>query len=151
MVKLEIPKGRAVKLDLVGTDLIGAKHDLVFGLTQFIEKFGVEVKGQTLILYKYLRKDMTSPYQGLKYEIGKIYKMDIKDCDENIFNNCGAGFNVATKEWCLKDSKHREGEWKFVQAAVHWKDVISVPLYTDGKIRCRKMKILADVTDGEDK
>ena len=41
-------------------------------------------------LYKVLNKDMASPFQNFKYEIGKEYIC--KDFDENINNDCSKGF-----------------------------------------------------------
>ena len=54
--------------------------------------------------YKYLLPDGTSPYQHFVYDlsIGKRYTTDL---DTNRFSDCGKGWNLATLEWILNDTR----------------------------------------------
>ncbi|MCK9599633.1 MAG: hypothetical protein M0R06_11375 [Sphaerochaeta sp.] len=54
--------------------------------------------------YKYLLPDGTSPYQHFVYDlsIGKRYTTDL---DTNRLSDCGKGWNLATLEWILNDTR----------------------------------------------
>ena len=136
-----------VGTNLVGANLVGAKHDLVFSLPAFVEKFEVKKDRGKLIMYKYVTENMTSPYRGAKYEVGKTYSMPRSECDENIFTGCGPGYNVATREWCIKNSRHNGYLDTAILLAVLVDpfDIVAIPITTDGKIRVRKMRVLGIV------
>ena len=96
----------------------------------------------TLRAFKYLNKDMRSPYQGFKYEIGKEYKTD--DYNENESEDCGKGISVATLEWCLKDT-NKNLDIIYVEVEFDAKDIVAIPYFTDGKFRVKKMKIVRKI------
>ena len=89
-----------------------------------------------LTYWKYLI-DGKSPYQYAKYEIGKVYKFNTFNDDENI--SCGEGGNVATLSWCLKD---RSSADEFIKVEFRVRDICAIPYATDGKFRVKKFKVL---------
>jgi uncharacterized protein YjbI with pentapeptide repeats len=51
-------------------------------------------------LYKLVTADGEGPfYGGITYRVGERY--EVKDANANIHEDCGAGINVATLDWCL--------------------------------------------------
>jgi len=117
----------------------------VFSIAAYIDEFKVNHKAGKLTLYKYLQLNNLSPYRNALYEVGKTYSMPRSDCDENIYNECGAGFNVATWEWCIKELGTRGPDHKLIEVSVSFQDIIAIPITTDGKIRVRKMKMVREV------
>ena len=81
---------------------------------------------------------------GLKYNIGDTVTVD--DWDDDAFVECGAGINLATLDWCLKE--YREGH-KILICEFTAKDIVAIPTATDGKFRVKKCKVIRekDITD----
>jgi len=98
----------------------------------------------TLRAYKYLDKDMKSPYQNFKYEIGKTYKSDVYEPDERIL--CSTGINVATLEWCLLDCSKDIDNHIFIEVEFNVKDIVAIPYNSDGKFRVKKIKVIKKLT-----
>ena len=94
-----------------------------------------------LIAYKYLNGNI-SPYQDFKYEIGKTY--EVKEFDTDEFNECGKGLNVATLEWCLKDTNFSLDK-TYIEIEFDPKDIVAIPYFTDGKFRVKKLKVIKKV------
>ncbi len=131
--------------DLEGADLRGARIEWVDILRSPLNILKYQ-KG-TLTAYKYLRDDMKSPYHNFKYVIGKEYSTS--DFDSNEFNNCGKGLNVATLEWCLKDSKVQLNKFRYIEVEFKAEDIVAIPYWSDGKFRVRKLKVVREVTKEE--
>ena len=101
---------------------------------------------ETLVAYKYLNKDMTSPYQNYRYVIGKTYTFKA-DTNERLL--CAEGCNVATLEWCLIDAKFDIENRVYVKVQFKAKDVV-IPYNSDGKFRVNgKVKIIKKLTKKE--
>jgi len=92
-----------------------------------------------LSFWKYL-KNGESPYQEYQYEVGREYSSDA--FGNNEANLCGAGLNVATLTWCLKDSFPAD---EFIEVEFLAGDIIAIPYATDGKFRVRKLKVLRQI------
>ena len=92
-----------------------------------------------LTFWKYLEKG-ESPYQEYQYEVGREYSSDA--FGNNEANLCGAGLNVATLTWCLKDSFPAD---EFIEVEFLAGDIIAIPYATDGKFRVRKLKVLRQI------
>jgi len=102
--------------------------------------------GTKLIAYKYLDGD-TSPYQKCKYEIGNAYSCDFLDKDET--KVCSNGVNVATLEWCLKETNNDLTRTYIVCQYEVKEDNIIIPFNTDGKFRVDEVKVLRKLTKEE--
>jgi len=93
-----------------------------------------------LTAYKYLTKDMYSPVQSvgkIKYEVGKEYEEKV---DKDRLEDCGAGLNIASLEWCLRETAGNIKDFKFIEVSFDPKDLI-VPYFSDGKFRVSKLKV----------
>ena len=90
--------------------------------------------------YKLTKSDGTGPYYTSNpYEIGETYTEKNADCDEN--KHCAEGISLATLDWCIREWK--EGYRIFV-AEFTAKDIACIPIYSDGKFRVKKCKIVAE-------
>ena len=96
--------------------------------------------------FKYLN-GTTSPYQNnMEYKVGKIYTE--KKCDKNEFVLCGAGLNVATLDWCLKDTDC-DLDKTYIEVEFDVKNIVAIPYNSDGKFRVRKLKVIRKLTKPE--
>jgi hypothetical protein len=119
--------------DLRGADLRGAnaKHISVYSSHLNI----LRSQKDSIIVYKYLTPDMKSPYYNTKYVIGKSYTSRFS-CDD-ITRSCGSGINVATLQWCLRDTNNDRDGFVYVECEVSPPESLIVPFSTDGKFRVR--------------
>ena len=117
----------------------GVEYHLVTPLSFLNDQIG------KIRLYKLVNKNNEGPYQGgIKYKIGEIAKVDKWDSDIN--TQCGAGISLATLDWCLKE--YQKG-YKILIAEFTAKDIVSIPIATDGKFRVKKCKIVGEKDIGE--
>lgn len=97
--------------------------------------------------YKYLNGDL-SPYQNFSYEIGKTYTVENSNDDE--LELCGEGINVATLDWCLRDTNCNLTK-TYIEVEFYAKDLI-IPYFSDGKFRIKKggkVKVVRKLTKKE--
>ena len=96
-----------------------------------------------IIAFKFLKYDMTAPYYNTKYKINETYTVEYyNDCEHD---NCGSGINVATLEWCLRNTNSDLNHYKYVEVEFDASDIVAIPYHSDGKFRVKKMKILREV------
>lgn len=128
--------------NLRGANLRGAKYkEPLFICDLYSLKLLPE--DTTLTFWKYLRGGL-SPYQNMKYEVGKEYKFKDYDSDEN--KQCGLGGNVATLMWCLKDNLDVD---EFIEVEFKVEDIVAIPYISDGKFRVKKFKVLRKINRKE--
>ena len=90
--------------------------------------------------YKLVDERSEGPFNGgLRYEIGKHYEVDNTNTDE--FQQCGAGINVATLDWCMREWK--EG-YRILVAEFSATDIAAIPTATDGKFRLHRCDIVGE-------
>ena len=91
--------------------------------------------------YKLVDAEGCSPINDKKltYEKGKTYEVKKPNCDVN--KQCGAGINVATMDWCLRE--WREG-WRILVVEFTAKDIAAIPTATDGKFRLYRCKVVGE-------
>jgi len=90
--------------------------------------------------YKLVNKEYEGPfYGGIKYEIGKIYKVEDVNTDVNI--QCGKGINLSTLDWCIKEWKEA---YHILVAEFTSDDIVAIPTGTDGKFRVSKCTIVGE-------
>ena len=90
--------------------------------------------------YKLTNEKGCGPYYGgITYEMGKEYFSDDPNIDP--LQHCGAGINVATLDWCMREWK--EGYHIFIVefTAV---DIAVIPTATDGKFRLLRCKMVGE-------
>ena len=89
--------------------------------------------------YKLVKGNGEGPYNGgIIYEIGKSYSVEDADCTDE---QCAAGINLATLDWCMR---YWQSGYRILVAEFTAKDIASIPVSTDGKFRCHRCKIVAE-------
>jgi hypothetical protein len=96
-------------------------------------------------LYKLVTADgfgpfpRTHPPKWPAYEIGKSYS--VKNANTDTAESCGAGINVATLDWVLREWKpgHRVLLVEFTA-----NDIACIPTATDGKMRLHRCKVVGE-------
>ena len=127
---------------LGGADLRGAKGihpEISTPLRILLEQPG------KIRAYKLVNAENIGPFNGgITYEVGKSY--EVKDADTNADQDCGAGINVATLQWCLQS--WQEG-YKVLIVEFTAKDIACIPNGTDGKFRLYRCDVVAkkDITE----
>jgi hypothetical protein len=90
--------------------------------------------------YKLVNEAAQGPtYGGITYEKGKEYSVDDADTDVDVL--CGAGINVATLPWCMKE--WREG-FRILVIEFTAKDIAAIPTASDGKFRLHRCKVVGE-------
>lgn len=93
-------------------------------------------------LYKLVTAEGVGPYNGgITYTVGETYEVSDANTDEAI--GCGAGINVATLDWCLRE--WRDG-YRILVVECTAQDIAAIPLGTDGKIRLRRCTVVGEKT-----
>jgi hypothetical protein len=59
--------------------------------------------------------------------------------DEN--EQCGAGINLATLDWCIN---LWQKDYKILICEFEAKDIVAVPIASDGKFRVKKCKVIKE-------
>ena len=90
--------------------------------------------------YKLVTKDGVGPFNGgVTYAIGEVVSVNTANTDPQ--EQCGAGINVATLDWCLANYQdgHRVLILEFTAA-----DVACIPTGTDGKFRLHRATVVGE-------
>jgi uncharacterized protein YjbI with pentapeptide repeats len=123
--------------DLIGANLIRAKGVNSFRCTPL--KILLDQPGK-IRAYKLVKENLEGPYNGgIKYHKGK--KVEVKDANTDESEHCGAGINLATLDWVMREWK--EG-FKILVAEFTAKDIAAIPTATDGKFRVFRCKIVGE-------
>ena len=89
--------------------------------------------------YKCLSKDGRSPYQEFSYDLSNKKEMINLDLDENINNDCGPGWNLATLKWIADECLKLDGI--ILECSIPKRGKIIVPKNSNGKFRTDIIKI----------
>ena len=90
--------------------------------------------------YKLVNAKSEGIYRGgIKYEVGQSYSVDEYDGDEQ--SQCGAGINLATLDWCLR---YYQPGYRILIAEFTAKDIVAIPIGSDGKFRVKRCKIVRE-------
>jgi hypothetical protein len=112
----------------------GVKKNLCTPLLLLLEQPG------KIRAYKLVNASMEGPYNGgVTYAKGKIASADNANTDDT--QHCGAGINIATLDWCMKE--WREG-YRILIVEFTAKDIACIPIATDGKFRVHRCKVVAE-------
>ena len=138
----DLPGANLSRANLSGADLYGADLSGANGVNKHICTPLLMLLDQPgkIRAYKLVNENFEGPYNGgIKYTKGK--KAAVGDgeanCDESVA--CGAGINLATLDWCMK-------EWKpgyhILVAEFKASDIAAIPTATDGKFRVKTCVIV---------
>lgn len=90
--------------------------------------------------YKLVNADGVGPYNGgIKYEIGETYK--VADANTDVTEQCGAGINLATLDWCMRGWC---AGYRILIAEFEAGDIAAIPTATDGKWRVHRCTIVGE-------
>jgi hypothetical protein len=90
--------------------------------------------------YKLVNENFEGPFNGgIKY-IGKK-KIKVDDANTSDTEQCAAGINLATLDWCM--AGWRPG-YHILVAEFEAKDIAAIPIATDGKFRVRQCVIVGE-------
>jgi uncharacterized protein YjbI with pentapeptide repeats len=90
--------------------------------------------------YKLVNANMEGPYNGgVVYSKGQI--VSVENANTNDTEQCGAGINIATLDWCMKG--WREG-YRILIVEFTAKDIAAIPIATDGKFRVHRCKVVGE-------
>lgn len=114
-------------------------QDLSHDLKESIRcQTGLGVFNNKIIAYKQVNKDLTSIYDSdFKYKVGETMEAEISKRDMNSFISCCSGLHFSNMNYWTKSADPRDTA--FLMAEIDLDDVIAVQ---EGKIRCKKAKIL---------
>jgi hypothetical protein len=82
---------------------------------------------------------------AITYKVGEEFEAEV---DKDKLNECGAGLNVASLEWCLRDTNGNIDDYKYIEVSFDPKD-LTVPYLSDGKFRVSKFKVERKLTKKE--
>ena len=129
--------------DLRGADLGGADLRGACGVNKYRTSplYLLYDQPGPIRLYKLVTAAGRGPFNGcwITYAVGEEYA--VADADTNESVGCGAGINLATLDWCLKE--WCEG-WRILVAEFTAADIAAIPIGTDGKLRVRRCVIVAE-------
>ena len=92
--------------------------------------------------YKLVTSDLKSPIhygKTLTYEKGKTVEVKGALTDPNV--ECGAGVNVATLDWCIKNWSTGR---RILIVEFTAKDIAAIPTTSDGKFRLHRCKVVGE-------
>jgi hypothetical protein len=92
------------------------------------------------IAYKLVTSQGYGPWnKWYKYVLGETYEVTNPNTD--VGEQCGAGVNVATLDWCLKNW---QTGYRILLVQFTAKDIACIPIATDGKFRLRKCTVVGE-------
>jgi hypothetical protein len=90
--------------------------------------------------YKLVTAAGVGPFNGgITYKVGKSY--EVKDAETDPTEQCAAGINLATLDWCLMN--WQKG-WRVLIAEFTAADIACIPTATDGKFRVHRCRIVGE-------
>jgi hypothetical protein len=133
--------------NLGGADLGGADMRGAIGFSKYLASPLHMLRDQVgpIRAYKLVAADGSSPisseigYAPIAYRIGDEVAEPGANADEQ--ENCGAGINLASLDWCLR--AWRPGRRILIVEFVA-EDIAAIPILSDGKFRVRRCKVVAE-------
>ena len=115
-------------------------------IDEYIDFYGLDASDTTVKLYKAVHF-----YYGAyhaDYDSSFIYTIDETVTPNNgftgsVLSSCGAGIHLAHKAWAINYGEYWS-DLAILECECEKSDVL-VPLYSDGKVRARKAKVLREV------
>ena len=125
------------RANLYGANLSGAKGVNKFTVTPLLM---LNDQPGRIRAYKLVNSVGVGIYRsGINYVIGKT--ISVAECNDDDTIQCGAGINLATLDWCIREWRE---SYRILIAEFTAKDIAAIPIATDGKFRVRKCKIVGE-------
>ena len=120
--------------NLSGAYLYGAK-----GINKYFSTALMMLMDQPgeICLYKLVNEKSEGIYNGgLKYIAGETVAVD--DASTTDTEQCAAGINVATLDWCMHEWR---SDYRILKIYFTADDIACIPIATDGKIRLHRCRV----------
>ena len=130
------------RADLIGANLIGAYLSGAAGIAPEICTPLLMLLDQPgpLRAYKLVNKRSVGPFNGgITYKIGE--SVEVTDADTDPTNECAAGINVATLDWCLREW---QPGYRVLIVEFDVADIACIPTATDGKLRLHRCVVVGE-------
>jgi hypothetical protein len=133
--------------NLTGADLYGANLTRAKGINPYRCTPLLLLKDQPgpIRAYKLINADDEGPYQGgIDYLATDSFHVD---ANMDVKEHCGAGINLATLDWCMREwmQGYRILIMEFTAKRADGSDNICIPTATDGKFRVHDCKRVGEV------
>ena len=121
--------------DLRSADLRSAKDQALYADNLTLLRY----QKHKIRAFKFVTSEMKSPINGdIVYKVGKYVGENNYNASE--LEDCGAGLNVATLEWCIKNNDKKDAV--YIEVEFKPEDIVSIPFQSDGKFRVKKLKVV---------
>jgi hypothetical protein len=128
--------------DLRGADLYEANLYRAVGVSAYASTPLMMLLDQPgkIRAYKLVNVDGYGPFNGgVYYEVGLCVEELVASTDPS--EHCGAGINVATLDWCIREWK--EG-YRILVIEFEAKDIAAIPVASDGKFRIFRCDVVGE-------
>jgi hypothetical protein len=90
--------------------------------------------------YKLVTADGVGPFNGgITYTVGEFY--EVANANPDVTAHCGAGINLATLDWCLREWS---AGYRVLIAEFTAADIAAIPTASGGKFRVHRCRIVAE-------
>ena len=140
--RADLARANLARANLTGADLTEANLTGANGVNKFCTTplYILADQPGKIRAYKMVNTESEGIYRGgIKYEVGQSYSVDEYDGNEQ--EQCGAGINLATLDWCLR---YYQPGYRILIAEFTAKDIVAVPIGSDGKFRVKRCKIVRE-------
>ena len=130
------------RANLFGANLFGAKLSGAIGISpeRCTPLFMLRDQPGIIHAYKLVTANGIGPFTGgITYQIGRSY--EVAEANTDPLEQCGAGINVATLDWCLMN--YSAGYRVFIVAFTA-ADIAVIPTATDGKFRLFRCTVVSE-------
>jgi hypothetical protein len=111
-------------------------------MQNFVLYHGIDVVNGNAVLYKAVRKNLTSFYdKDFQYVIGEKRQ---HECDLCVLRECSYGLHVSTLAWAKDFGKHRPDDFVVLKCLVPIECIV-VPKGSDGKVRTSELVVVGMV------
>ena len=133
-VELAVKSGANLsRANLSGADLSGADGISKYILTPLL--FLLDQPG-AIRAYKLVNKKGEGPFNGgINYLDPNINSFSVSEINTDDTEQCGAGINLATLDWCIKEWKPG---YRILIMEFTAQNIAAIPTATDGKFRVRQ-------------
>jgi hypothetical protein len=107
---------------------------------------GLKIKDNKIIMYKAVRKNLTTFYDdSFKYEIGKTFK---HECDPSIEKECSIGLHISTLDWARFFGNSKKEDFVILECVAPLRKIV-LPTESNGKVRTSELMVLRIVSPDE--
>jgi hypothetical protein len=100
-----------------------------------------QLPGVEMVAFKLVNARGEGPFNGgIVYTPGET--VSVENADTDVLTDCGAGINVATLDWCLREWRDT---YRILRVAFTVGDIAAIPTASDGKFRLHRCRVVDEV------